>query len=75
MTASDFHKILRKLYDEQPGSTLHMRVAELSLKLPVEQSVLLEHLSTLETLDLIQFYDEKKEVFFLTESGKLANLP
>jgi DNA-binding MarR family transcriptional regulator len=75
VTASDFHKAIRKLYEQEPDTQLHLRLGELADKFHTDRHTLLEHLATLETLDLVQFHDDDRETFSLTESGKLANLP
>lgn len=75
MTASDFHKLLRTLPDRENNAVEIFRLNELVQKTEIDKPVIQEYLYVLETLGLIDYHDTEREVFSLTESGKLANLP
>ncbi|HRO43899.1 MAG TPA: hypothetical protein PL009_13765 [Flavipsychrobacter sp.] len=75
MTASDFHRALRNIYDKQSVGFGQLQLDDLTLQLNIDKEIASQHLDTLETLDLITFHDTERKLFSLTESGRLANLP
>jgi len=75
VTASDFHKSLCKISEQHPDGMPHLHLEEIVMQLREDAGNLKQHLQTLFILGLVQFYDDDKQVFSLTESGKLANLP
>jgi len=75
VTASDFHKTLRTLTEQQKDNTTSFRINDLAQQINIDKAIAQEHLHTLETLGLIEYLDREQQVFSLTESGKLANLP
>ena len=54
MTASDFHKTLRTLTEQQQENNASFRINDLIQKINVDKAVAQEHLHTLETLGLIE---------------------
>ena len=75
MTASDFHRILRNKYTHSPNDTKHLHLDDVAHELNLSRKLLQTYLHTLETLGLVEYHDDRNEIFSLTESGKLANLP
>jgi Mn-dependent DtxR family transcriptional regulator len=75
VTASDFHKAIRKISETHITQMPQLQVNVVAKELSMDSPSLRDHLHTLQTLGLIKYYDDQKEIFSLTESGWLANLP
>jgi len=75
VTASDFHKAIRHIQIENNSAAGHLHLTAVVQQLGVSRDTLEQHLHILATLDLVRLHDEQGELFSLTESGRLANLP
>lgn len=75
MTASDVHKTIREISDKYISGMPQLHLSNLADQMNLDKEVLQRHVHTLQTLGLVQYHDHEKEIFSLTESGKLANLP
>ena len=75
MTASDFHRALRNLLGQNSNEPLQFNTKTISETFGTAEEMVREHLKTLHTLGLVEYVESDADRFFLTESGKLSNLP
>jgi Mn-dependent DtxR family transcriptional regulator len=73
-TPKQTHLKIQEISGKYISGKAPIYINSLADEMGINKDIVVEHLSILRVLNLIEYADQSNEVIILTESGKMANL-
>jgi len=73
-TPQKTHEKIKEISAKYISGRVPITIVSIATELGINRETVMEHVSILKTLDLVEFADKTGEMIIMTESGRLATL-